>query len=72
MDPGQTATEFTGHIGQSVEEGAEAAVRIAALGPDPPRGRRTTRYPGIIHDFFVLNALRDTDAVQAAITLHTA
>lgn len=38
VDPGQTATEFTGHIGQSVEEGAEAAVRIATLGPGTPTG----------------------------------
>ncbi|MGW0142424.1 SDR family NAD(P)-dependent oxidoreductase [Streptomyces calvus] len=38
VGPGQTATEFTGHIGQSVEEGAEAAVRIATQGPDTPTG----------------------------------
>ncbi|CAL9664117.1 SDR family NAD(P)-dependent oxidoreductase [Streptomyces sp. Tu 3180] len=43
VDPGQTATEFTGHIGQSVEEGAEAAVRIATLGPDTPTGTVTNR-----------------------------
>ncbi|MET7645832.1 SDR family NAD(P)-dependent oxidoreductase [Streptomyces sp. NPDC005426] len=43
VDPGQTATEFTGHIGQSVEEGAEAAVRIATLGPDTPTGTVTDR-----------------------------
>ncbi|PTR21187.1 hypothetical protein C8K36_11617 [Rhodococcus sp. OK519] len=41
VDPGQTATEFTGRIGQSVE----AAVRIAALGPTrpPARGDRPHR-----------------------------
>ncbi|MFB7555071.1 SDR family NAD(P)-dependent oxidoreductase [Streptomyces brevispora] len=43
VDPDQTATEFTGHIGQSVEEGAEAAVRIATLGPDTPTGTVTDR-----------------------------
>ncbi|MGW5367661.1 SDR family NAD(P)-dependent oxidoreductase [Streptomyces sp. NPDC004009] len=43
VDPGQTATEFTGHVGQSVEEGAEAAVRIATLGPDTPTGTVTDR-----------------------------
>ncbi|GAB1332087.1 SDR family NAD(P)-dependent oxidoreductase [Streptomyces sennicomposti] len=43
VDPGQTATEFTGHIGQSVEGGAEAAVRIATLGPDTPTGTVTDR-----------------------------
>ncbi|MFC9289837.1 hypothetical protein [Streptomyces sp. NPDC057052] len=43
VDPGQTATEFTGHIGQSVEEGAEAAVRIATLGLDTPTGTVTDR-----------------------------
>ncbi|MFB9352640.1 alpha/beta hydrolase, partial [Streptomyces heliomycini] len=41
--PGQTATEFTGHVGQGVEEGAEAAVRIAVLGPDTPTGTVTDR-----------------------------
>ncbi|MEU8348289.1 MULTISPECIES: SDR family NAD(P)-dependent oxidoreductase [unclassified Streptomyces] len=43
VDPGQTATDFTGHLGQSVEEGAEAAVRIATLGPDTPTGTVTDR-----------------------------
>ncbi|MFD7768419.1 SDR family NAD(P)-dependent oxidoreductase [Streptomyces sp. NPDC059787] len=43
VDPGRTATEFTGHIGQSVEEGAEAAVRIATLGPGTPTGTVTDR-----------------------------
>ncbi|MGC2999123.1 SDR family NAD(P)-dependent oxidoreductase [Streptomyces sp. G35A] len=43
VDPGQTATEFTGRIGHSVEEGAEAAVRIATLGPDTPTGTVTDR-----------------------------
>ncbi|WIB26844.1 SDR family NAD(P)-dependent oxidoreductase [Curtobacterium sp. MCSS17_015] len=44
VDPGQTATAFTGHVGQSVTEGAEAAVRIATLGPAAPTGTVTDRF----------------------------
>ena len=43
VDPGQTATEFTGHLGHSVEDGADAAVRIATLGSDAPTGTVTDR-----------------------------
>ncbi|WIB12279.1 SDR family NAD(P)-dependent oxidoreductase [Curtobacterium sp. MCPF17_052] len=43
VDPGQTATEFTGHLGHSVSEGADAAVRIATLGSDTPTGTVTDR-----------------------------
>lgn len=43
VDPGQTATEFTGRVGHSVENGAEAAVRIATLGADTPTGTVTDR-----------------------------
>ena len=43
VDPGQTATEFTGHVGQSVAEGAEAAVRMATLGAATPTGTLTGR-----------------------------
>ncbi|MET0425273.1 MAG: SDR family NAD(P)-dependent oxidoreductase [Actinoplanes sp.] len=43
VDPGQTATEFTGNLGHSVEEGADAAVRLATLGPDTPTGTATDR-----------------------------
>lgn len=43
VDPGQTATEFTGHVGQSVAEGAEAAVRLATLGPATPTVTLTDR-----------------------------
>jgi NAD(P)-dependent dehydrogenase (short-subunit alcohol dehydrogenase family) len=43
VDPGQTATEFTGKLGHTVEEGAEAAVRVATLGPDTPTGTVTDR-----------------------------
>ncbi|PRY68363.1 NAD(P)-dependent dehydrogenase (short-subunit alcohol dehydrogenase family) [Glaciihabitans tibetensis] len=43
VDPGQTATEFTGNLGHSVEDGAAAAVHIATLGPDTPTGTVTDR-----------------------------
>lgn len=43
VDPGQTATEFTGKVGQSVAEGAAAAVRMATLGPATPTGTATDR-----------------------------
>lgn len=43
VDPGQTATEFTGHLGHSVEEGADAAVRLATLGSQTPTGTVTDR-----------------------------
>ncbi|PKI92225.1 short-chain dehydrogenase [Actinomycetales bacterium SN12] len=43
VDPGQTATEFTGNVGQTVAEGAEAAVRLATLGPAAPTGTVTDR-----------------------------
>lgn len=43
VDPGQTATEFTGGVGDSVEVGAEAAVRIATAGLAAPTGTVTDR-----------------------------
>jgi NAD(P)-dependent dehydrogenase (short-subunit alcohol dehydrogenase family) len=43
VDPGQTATAFTGNVGQTVAEGAEAAVRVATLGPATPTGSVTDR-----------------------------
>ena len=43
VDPGQTATDFTGDLGHSVEDGADAAVRMATLGPDAPTGTVTDR-----------------------------
>lgn len=43
VDPGQTATDFTGSVGGSVEEGAEAAVRLATLGAATPTGTVTDR-----------------------------
>jgi NAD(P)-dependent dehydrogenase (short-subunit alcohol dehydrogenase family) len=44
VDPGQTATDFTGNLGHAVEDGAEAAVRVATLGSDTPTGTVTDRY----------------------------
>jgi NAD(P)-dependent dehydrogenase (short-subunit alcohol dehydrogenase family) len=39
VDPGYTATDLNAHRGtQTVEEGAEAIVRYALLGPDGPTG----------------------------------
>jgi NAD(P)-dependent dehydrogenase (short-subunit alcohol dehydrogenase family) len=39
VDPGYTATDLNGHGGtQSVEEGAEAIVAMASIGPDGPTG----------------------------------
>ena len=37
VDPGYTATDFNGHRGpQTVEEGTDAIVRMAQLGPRRP------------------------------------
>ena len=45
VDPGYTATDFNGHSGpQSVEEGAEAIVEMATVGPDGPTGTFTDRH----------------------------
>lgn len=44
VDPGQTATEFTGGVGESVDLGAEAAVRIATAGSATPTGTVTDRH----------------------------
>jgi NAD(P)-dependent dehydrogenase (short-subunit alcohol dehydrogenase family) len=39
VDPGYTSTDFNDHRGiQSVEDGAEAIVQAATLGPDGPTG----------------------------------
>ncbi|BBA97411.1 putative short chain dehydrogenase/reductase [Actinacidiphila reveromycinica] len=42
-DPGQTATDFTGGLGHSVEVGAESIVALATIGPDGPTGRLVDR-----------------------------
>jgi NAD(P)-dependent dehydrogenase (short-subunit alcohol dehydrogenase family) len=43
VDPGQTATDFTGQLGHTVKEGADAAVRVATLGDETPTGTVTDR-----------------------------
>jgi NAD(P)-dependent dehydrogenase (short-subunit alcohol dehydrogenase family) len=44
-DPGYTATDFNGHSGhQTVEEGTDATVRLATLGPDGPTGEFHDRF----------------------------
>jgi NAD(P)-dependent dehydrogenase (short-subunit alcohol dehydrogenase family) len=45
VDPGYTATDFNNHSGhQTVEEGAEAIVRLAQIGPDGPTGTYQDRH----------------------------
>jgi NAD(P)-dependent dehydrogenase (short-subunit alcohol dehydrogenase family) len=45
VDPGYTATEFNDHSGpQTVEEGTDAIVRMATIGPDGPTGTFTDRH----------------------------
>ncbi|MGW4948472.1 hypothetical protein ACWEOZ_43565 [Actinoplanes sp. NPDC004185] len=43
VDPGQSATDFTGGLGHSVQDGTDAAVRIATLGDKTPTGTATNR-----------------------------
>jgi len=43
VDPGQSATDFTGGLGHSIQEGTDAAVRIATLGDKTPTGTATDR-----------------------------
>ncbi len=44
-DPGYTATDFNNHQGhQTVEEGAEASVALATVGPDGPTGGYFDRF----------------------------
>ncbi|MFI5845953.1 SDR family NAD(P)-dependent oxidoreductase [Catenuloplanes sp. NPDC051500] len=43
VDPGQSATDFTGGLGHSVQDGTDAAVRIATLGDRTPTGTVTNR-----------------------------
>jgi len=45
VDPGYTATDFNNHSGyQTVEEGAEAIVKLAQIGPDGPTGTYQDRH----------------------------
>ena len=39
VDPGQTATDFTGGLGHSVAVGAEPIVTLATIGPEGPTGQ---------------------------------
>jgi len=44
-DPGYTATEFNGYSGhQTVQEGTDATVALATLGPDGPTGEFHNRF----------------------------
>lgn len=43
VDPGQSATDFTGGLGHSPQDGTDAAVRIATLGDQTPTGTATDR-----------------------------
>jgi NAD(P)-dependent dehydrogenase (short-subunit alcohol dehydrogenase family) len=45
VDPGYTATELNGHSGpQTVQEGTDAIVAMATVGPDGPTGTFTDRH----------------------------
>jgi NAD(P)-dependent dehydrogenase (short-subunit alcohol dehydrogenase family) len=45
VDPGYTATDLNGHSGpQTVEQGTDAIVRMALLGPDGPTGTYVDRH----------------------------
>ena len=45
VDPGYTATEFNGHSGpQTVQEGTDAIVAMASVGPDGPTGTFSDRH----------------------------
>lgn len=45
VDPGYTSTDLNGHRGtQSVEEGTDAIVRMATIGPDGPTGAFVDRH----------------------------
>ncbi|GAA2603118.1 alpha/beta hydrolase [Streptomyces lienomycini] len=58
------ALVITGEADVLRDEGEAYAGKLRAAGVPVT----ATRYPGIIHDFVMLNALRDTHAAQAAIT----
>ena len=48
VDPGYTATEFNGNSGpQTVEEGTDAIVAMATIGPDGPTGTFTDRHGAV-------------------------
>jgi NAD(P)-dependent dehydrogenase (short-subunit alcohol dehydrogenase family) len=48
VDPGYTATEFNGNSGpQTVEEGTDAIVAMATIGPDGPTGTFSDRHGAV-------------------------
>jgi NAD(P)-dependent dehydrogenase (short-subunit alcohol dehydrogenase family) len=48
VDPGYTATDFTDNRGhQTVEEGTDAIVRLAAIGSDGPTGTLSDRHGAV-------------------------
>lgn len=48
VDPGYTGTDLNQHRGtQTVQEGAEAIVRMACIGPDGPTGTFTDRHGNV-------------------------
>ncbi|HEX2673806.1 MAG TPA: SDR family NAD(P)-dependent oxidoreductase, partial [Polyangiaceae bacterium] len=48
VDPGYTATDFNHHSGpQTVEEGTDAMVQMANLGPDGPTGTFVDRHGAV-------------------------
>lgn len=48
VDPGPTSTDLNNHLGrQTVQEGTDAIVRLATIGPDGPTGTFTDRH-GIV------------------------
>lgn len=45
VDPGPTSTDLNNHLGrQTVEEGTDAIVRLATIGPDGPTGTFSDRH----------------------------
>ena len=58
---------ITGEADVLRDEGEAYAGKLREAGVDVT----ATRYEGIIHDFVMLNALRDTHAAQAAIAQAT-
>ena len=48
VDPGYTATDLNGHNGyQTVTEGTDAIVAMAAVGPDGPTGTFVDRHGSV-------------------------
>lgn len=47
VDPGPTKTGLTGHGNQTVQEGTDAIVQMAQIGPDGPTGTFINRHGNI-------------------------